>query len=131
VKIPKLVGTLCGAALFFASGVVAGELNKTAIHLDENVTLEGKILNIGNYTAEWKGSGPNVQVTLLKGKDAIATFPARLKDENNPNAKNAYGFTVQPDGSKELTSIFPGGKRFELQIDQKASPATSNPAQSR
>ena len=131
MKIPKLVGTLCVAALFFAVGVVAGELNKTSIHLDENVTLEGKTLQTGNYTAEWKGSGPDVQVTLLRGKETIATFPARLKDENIPNARNAYGFTVEPDGSKELTSIYPGGKRFELQIDQKANAERSNPAQSR
>ncbi len=129
MKIPKLALAFVSAAILFASGVIAAEANKTTIHIDQKVTVDGKILNSGKYTAQWTGDGPNVQVTLTKGKDTVATFPAQLKQEPSANPDDAIGTTDGPDGNKQLSSIYPGGKRISLQLNKDgAAPSNSSPS---
>jgi hypothetical protein len=109
---------LVGAALLFSAGAIAGEPNKSTLQLSDKVTVEGKALNSGKYTVEWDGTGPNVHVTLLQGKQTVATFPAHLTEQAAPNAQGAYSTTAEPDGSRALSAIYPGGKRLSLTIDQ-------------
>ncbi len=129
MKIPKLALAFVSAAILFASGVIAAEAYKTTIHIDQKVTVDGKILNSGKYTAQWTGDGPNVQVTLTKGKDTVATFAAQVKQEPSANPDDAIGTTDGPDGSKQLSSIYPGGKRISLQLNKDgAAPSNASPS---
>jgi len=43
-------------------------------------------LQPGNYTAAWDGSGPEVQVKIMQGKNVVATTSAKLvqKDQRAP-----------------------------------------------
>jgi hypothetical protein len=131
MKMLKVAVLLFGAALLFSSGALAGETNKGTLQLTDKVVVEGKPLNSGRYTVEWDGSGPAVQVTLLQGKQTVATFPARLTEQAAPNSQNAYGTIAEPDGSRSLTAIYPGGKRFALQLDQNAASQQSGANQSK
>jgi hypothetical protein len=117
MKISRMLSLLFGAALLFASAAIAGETNKSSVQLEDKVIVEGKALT-GKYTVEWSGSGPTVQVTLLQGKQTVATFPAHLTEQPNTNPQDAYSTSTAPDGSKSLTAIYPSGKHFFLQIDQ-------------
>jgi hypothetical protein len=97
--------------------------------LYEKVNVEGKALNPGKYTITWDGTGPNVQVTVLQGKQAVATFPAHLTEQATRNSEDAYGSAAETDGSRTLTAIYPSGKRFSLELETKsASQAISTPA---
>jgi hypothetical protein len=129
MKLSRLAATLATAALLFASVAFAGEANKTTIRIDKKVTVDGKTLDSGKYTAQWTGDGPNVQVTLLRGKDAVATFAAEIKQEASANLVDAIGTVEGPDGSKKLTSIYPNGKRISIQLAN--SGAGPNASQSR
>jgi len=100
---------------------VSAEANKMTIHIDQKVTVNGKILDNGKYTAEWSGDGPSVQVTLLHGKDTVATFAAQIKQEPSPNLNDAIGTSDNSDGSKQLNSIYPGGKRVSIQLDNSGA----------
>jgi hypothetical protein len=131
VKLLRLTIVVSAAVLLLASAAIAREGNRTSVRLDEKVTVNGKSLNSGDYTAEWEGNGPTVQVTLLHGKDAVTQFPAHLAEEPVPNPQNAYGFTTAPDGAKELTSIYPGGKRFALRLTENSSISQSSKSPSR
>ena len=118
MKLSKLAATLATVLLFFAGvAISAAEANKMTIHIDQKVSVNGKILDSGKYTAQWSGDGPSVQVTLLHGKDTVATFPAQIKQEGAPNTTDAIGTADGADGSKQLTSIYPNGKRISIQID--------------
>jgi hypothetical protein len=129
MKLSKLAAALATVALFFAGVAVSAEANKLTVRIDEKVTVDGKILESGKYTAEWSGDGPNVQVTLLHGKDTVATFPAQIKQEASPNNTDAIGTSDGPDGSKQLTSIYPNGKRISIQLDNSgAGPSGSSPS---
>ena len=118
MKMSRALTFLFSAALLLSSAAIGGETNKGTLRLSENVVIQGKALNPGKYTVEWDGSGPTVQVTLLSGKDKVATFPAHLTEQASPNVQDAYGTAAEPNGSRSLTAIYLGGKRVALQIDQ-------------
>jgi hypothetical protein len=118
MRMMKATGLLFGAALLFSSGAIAGEANKGTLRLSDNVVVDGKSINSGDYKVEWDGSGPTVQVTLLRGKQTVATFSAHLTEQAAPNQQDAYSTTAEPDGSRALTAIYPGGKRLALKLDQ-------------
>ena len=118
MKIPRILTFLFGAALLCSSAAIAGETNKGTLKLTDAIVIQGKTLNSGKYTVEWDGSGPTVQVTLLSGKQTVATFPAHLTEQASPNLQDAYSTASEPSGTRSLTAIYPGGKRLALQVDQ-------------
>jgi hypothetical protein len=130
MKLSKLAAALATVALFFAGAAISAEANKTTIHIDQKVTVDGKTLDSGKYTAQWTGDGPSVQVVLLRGKDTVATFAAQIKQEATPNPTDAIGTANNPDGSKQLTSIYPNGKRISIQLSDSGSagPSGSSPS---
>jgi hypothetical protein len=129
MKLSKLSLAFFGSALLLSSAVLAGEPNKGSLQLYEKVSVEGKALNPGRYTITWDGTGPNVQVTVLQGKQAVATFPAHVTEQATRNTEDAYGSAADTDGTRTLTAIYPNGKRFSLELGQAAaSQATSTPA---
>jgi hypothetical protein len=126
MKVSKIGTALLGVALLCSAGVFAAEGNKGTLHLDDKVTVDGTPVNPGDYKVEWTGSGPDVQVTILKGKQTVASFPAHLAEQASPNASNAYASSDQPEGAKKLTAIYFGGKRFSLQVEQNAAAQQTN-----
>jgi hypothetical protein len=130
MKLSRALSLLFGAALLISPGAIAAETNKTSVQLADKVVIEGKSLGSGHYTVEWNGSGPTVQVTLLRGKQTVATFSAHLTEQANPNSRDSYSTSTEPDGTRALTAIYPGGKRFNLQIDpnQTAQQSSAQPS---
>ncbi len=121
MKMSKMLAVLSGAAILFGSSIFAKEANKATLNITERVSVEGKPLDPGTYKIEWNGDGPNVQVTLLHGKDTVATLPAQVTEQAGKNAADAYGSTAQPDGSNTLTTIYVGGKHTVLQLEPGAA----------
>src|ERR1700756_4300572 len=100
MKLSKLSLILLGSALLSSSAVLAGDANKGSLQLYEKVNVEGKELKPGHYTVTWEGTGPNVQVTVLQGKQAVATFPAHVTEQATRNAEDAYGSSSETDGTR-------------------------------
>ena len=118
MKLNKLAVSLLALGLLGSSAVFARESNKTTLNLSEKVTVNGKTLNPGRYTVNWEGSGSTVQVSILQGKQTVATAPAHVTEEGATNTNSAYGSSAQPDGTRALTTIYVGGQRTTLQFDQ-------------
>lgn len=116
MKLNKLAVSLLALGLLGSSAVFARESNKTTLNLYEKVTVNGKTLNPGKYTVDWEGSGPDVQVNILQGKQTVASVPAHVSEQATPNTNNAYGSSAQPDGSRTLTTIYVGGQRTALEL---------------
>ena len=133
MKLSKLPVVFMGSVLLFSSSAFAAEANKGTIQVSDNITIEGKPLKPGRYTLEWNGTGPAVQVTVLQGKQSVATFSAHLTEQPAPNQADAYGTTAGADGSRTFTVFYPAHKRFALVLDQndadsqpsKASPSSN------
>src|ERR1700720_2331486 len=125
MKLSKISLAILGSALLFSSAALAGDANKGSLQLYEKVNVEGKALNPGKYTVTWEGTGPNVQVTVLQGKQTVATFSAHLTEQATRNSEDAYGSAADTDGARTLTAIYPNGKRFSLEIEQAAASQSS------
>ena len=126
MKMSKVLTLLLGSALLFSSAALAGvNNNKGKLTLAEKIVVAGKPLDPGNYNVEWSGSGPTVQVTLLQGKQTVATLPAHLTEEADANPQDAYSTSAGPDGSKALTAIYPSGKRIALEFAQAGAQAAT------
>lgn len=131
MKLSKASILFIGASLLFSSGAFAGDANRGKLHLEDRTTIDGKLVKPGHYTVEWIGAGPTVQVTLLRGKQTVATFPAHITEQPTPNHDDAYSSTTAPDGSSRLTAIYISGKRTSLELEQNQADAQSNMSDSR
>jgi hypothetical protein len=112
--------TAFAAALLLAAGAFAANATQGKLHVYEAVRIQGKALQPGNYKVEWNGQGPDVQVTILSGKETVATLPAKLVPTNNKNTEDGYSSAKQSDGTNDLQTIFFHGTTFELQVSQQA-----------
>jgi hypothetical protein len=128
MKVVNISLAFLGGALLLAAGAFAGEANKATLRLQEKVSVEGKQLSPGTYRLEWDGAGPDVRVSILRGKETVATVPAHLVEQQARNAQDGYATTAEADGSKSLNSIYLAGKHFILQL--QATEAASGSQQS-
>jgi hypothetical protein len=126
MKLSRLSAAFLGGSLLVSASVFAATANKKSIHLYETITISGKQLPAGDYKVEWTDSGSSVQLSILKGKDVVATLPARVVSLNDSNKQDGYETTAAQDGSKTLKQIFFSGKNYDLEIQQAdtAAPAT-------
>jgi hypothetical protein len=126
MKMSRTSILLFGSALLVSSAAHAGG-NRGKLELADKIVVDGKPLEPGDYRVEWDGSGPAVQVKLIQGRQTVATLAAHLTEQADQNRQDAYSTTTEPDGSRALTAIYPGGKRLALEIDHSAaSPQSGN-----
>jgi hypothetical protein len=125
MKVTKLFTLLVGSSLLLSASVFAGNGSKKTLHIDTSVTVEGKSLAPGEYKVEWSGTGPDVKVNILKGKETVASVTARVVSVPVANKQDGYSATAAQDGSHLLNSLFFSGDKFDLEIGQGASANTA------
>lgn len=123
MKVTKLVTLLAGTSLLFSVSAFAGNGGKKSLHFDSNVTVEGKPLPAGDYKLEWSGTGPDVKVNILKGKETVASVSARVVSVPAPNKQDGYSATAAKDGSRSVTTLFFSGDKYDLQIGEASAAA--------
>ena len=108
-------GLLLGLALLLAtSAFAASDANKGSLTTMTDVTINGKVIPAGEYSLNWDGSGPNVQLNILKGKKVVATTTARRVDVNKSPESNAAVVKGNEDGTKSLSEVRFAGKKYVL-----------------
>ena len=120
-------GLLLGLTLLLASSVFAAS-NKGSLQTMSDVTVSGKTLPAGDYSLRWDGTGSNVQLNILKGKKVVATTPARLVEMDQSANTDAAVLRNNNDGSKSLSEVRFGGKKYALQIGQESGSAEAEGA---
>jgi hypothetical protein len=121
-KISK--GLLLGLALLLATSVFAA--NKGSLQVSDPVTINGKQIQPGDYTVKWEGNGPAVELSVLHGKDVVATVPARMVDLNAAPDRNSAITSLNSDGHKSLSEIRFSGKKYALAIGSETARAESS-----
>jgi hypothetical protein len=115
-------GLLLGLALVLATGAFAfAASNKGSVQIIDPVTVSGKQLPAGDYSVKWDGSGPNVELSIMQGKKVVATTPARVIDLSQVPNSNSAVVKSNDDGSKSLSEIHFGGKKYALAIGQETA----------
>jgi hypothetical protein len=124
MKVTKLFTLLAGASLLFSASVFAGNGGKKTLHFDTSITVDGKPLPAGDYKFEWSGTGPDVKVNILKGKETVASVSAKVVSVPAANKQDGYSATAAKDGSRSVRTLFFTGDKYDLQIGE-ASAANS------
>ena len=118
MNVSKFSTALIGASLLFSASAFAANMSKKSLHLYENVTIQGKQLAPGDYKVEWSGPGPNVKIDILKGKQTVATAPARMVSQAHSNDQDGYALKEGKDGNQFLSQVFFSGEKYDLNIGQ-------------
>ena len=103
-----------GLALLLASSAFA--VTKASLNLQSPTTISGTKLKAGDYKLEWDGSGPNVEVSIMQGRNVLAKVPAKVVDLNSPSANNAAVVIKNNDGTSTLSGARFAGKKFALEL---------------
>ncbi len=72
----SLFSRIIFAALVLAlttSAFAASDSHKSNFEISAPTQVNGTTLPAGEYTAQWEGSGPTVQVNIMQGKKVVAT----------------------------------------------------------
>jgi hypothetical protein len=119
-----LKGLVLGLALLLTTGAFAA--NKGSLQVSDKVMVSGKQLTPGDYKVSWEGTGQNVELKIMKGKDIVATVPAHLVDLNAPSYYSSAVVNNNSDGSKSLSEIRFAGKKFALALNGETAKAESS-----
>ena len=128
MKLSRNLFNVTLGSLLLATSAFAAPASEGTLKLFEPVTVQGKQLAPGKYTVEWNGDGPNVQLNIADGKNAVTAVPARIVPVSPKNQTSGYSSEKQQDGRSELTNIFFEGKAYQLQIGCEAASQGGQPA---
>ncbi|HLK32331.1 MAG TPA: hypothetical protein VKT29_04530 [Terriglobales bacterium] len=119
-------GLVLTLTLLLCSAAMAG--NKPAsMDLAVAAQVNGKQLPAGTYQLKWEGNGPAVEVQVLKGKQVVATAPAKLETIPVKTSQNAT--VVDTDnGARNLVEARFAGKNYKLVFTGAAAQAQNTQA---
>jgi autotransporter adhesin len=110
MKSSKYIAIVAVLASGLSLNAFAKDKNETRITLSDSVQVGRTDLKPGNYTLQWDGNGPDVQVKVLNGKNVVATVPAKLAQ-----GKSGYSNAITTRAVGNVNTLdevdFAGGKQ--------------------
>ena len=103
-----------GLALLLASGAFAA--TKANLQLSNPVLVNGTQLKPGDYKIQWDGSGPNVELSIIQGKNVVAKVPAHIVELANPAAYDAAVTHKNDSGPNSLAGVRFQGKKMAIEL---------------
>ncbi|PYX94612.1 MAG: hypothetical protein DMG71_11975 [Acidobacteria bacterium] len=119
-------GLLLGLALVLATSAFAGD--KGVFQIQGPTVVSGQSLPAGEYQAKWRGSGSNVELSILKGKKVVATVPAHMLELKDSSSQDSAVVRKNDDGSRSLSELRFAGKKYALALGTEAAKADSDEA---
>jgi hypothetical protein len=120
-KISK--GLVLGLAMLMATSVFAA--SKGPLQLTAPANVAGKQLAAGEYTVKWDGTGPSVQLEIIKGKNVVATVPAQIVTLDHASSYDSAVVNTGNDGSRVLSQIRFSGKKMALEVSGEGGASSS------
>ncbi|MGA2021970.1 MAG: hypothetical protein ABSH02_15365 [Candidatus Sulfotelmatobacter sp.] len=105
-----------GLALVLAMSAFAA--TKASLQLANPVTVNGTTLKPGDYRVQWEGSGPNVELNIMQGKNVVAKVSAHLVELQAPASSDAAVTRKNDSGPNSLTGLRFGGKKLALDFGE-------------
>jgi hypothetical protein len=125
MKIVISKSLLLATALLMVTNAFAAE--KASFTIYDPITVSGKQLQVGHYTVQWEGNGPNVQVNILRDKSVVAVTPGHLVPVKPGSDSTGYSLTNNADGSRSISQIQLRDKKYALEFGEApAIPETAS-----
>lgn len=110
---------------FATSAFAASDSHKNSFEISAATQVNGTTLPAGEYTAQWEGSGPTVQVNIMQGRKVIATAPAQIVVLDSKASDTQAEVFNGAKGERELKALQFAGKKFSLQLGSESANAQS------
>ena len=110
---------VAGLALMLASSAFAA--SKANLQLTVPVMVNGTQLKAGDYKVQWEGSGPDVELSILRGKNVVAKVPAHVVELQSAASNDAAVTHSNGSGPNTLAGIRFQGKKTALELGDQAS----------
>jgi hypothetical protein len=107
MRYPKYLMLLCMFTFLLPGVGFARAKNQGTMKLMEPARVGSTQLQPGTYKVEWNGTGPNVQVNIMRHKNTVATTNAELKTNDRAASQDAVVVTPASDNSsvKQIAEI--------------------------
>jgi hypothetical protein len=105
---------ILGLAVVLATSAFGA--TKANLQLSNPVTVNGTTLKAGDYKIQWEGSGPNVELSIMQGKNVLAKVPARVVELQTPSANDAAVIRHEGSGPGLLAGVRFQGKKTSLEL---------------
>lgn len=105
------------------SAFAASDSHKSSFEISAATQVNGTTLPAGEYSAQWEGSGPAVQVNIMQGKKVVATVPAQLVPLDSKASDTHAEVLNGANGERELKVLQFGGKKVSLQLETQSANA--------
>jgi hypothetical protein len=115
-----------GLALLLASSAFAG--TKLSLLLNNPVTVNGTTLKPGDYKVQWEGTGPNVELSFLQGKNVVAKTPAHVVELQTPSPQDVALSIKNDSGPNSLAGLRFRGRKFELDLGEASDGMQAGPS---
>ena len=102
-----------GLAVLLATSAFAS--NKGSLHLQEAAQVNGQKIPAGDYDLRWEGAGPDVELSIMKGKKVVTKTPAKVVERNQASGNDAV-VTDHNGGNASITEVRFAGKKIALAI---------------
>ena len=106
-------------ALLLACSAFAAS-SKGSMTLLSPATLNGTNLKAGEYKLEWEGTGSDVQLKIMQGKNVVAQVPAKVVEMSAPAPSNAAILNNGDNGKRSLAGARFQGKKYAIQIGESS-----------
>jgi hypothetical protein len=110
-----------GLAVLLATSAFAA--NKGSLQVQEPISVNGQQLKPGDYKVQWDGNGPNVELSIMQGKKVVTKVPAHVVDLSSASNADAAVVKSNADGSKSLSEVRFGGKKYAIAVGEEAAKA--------
>ena len=114
VSVSKTV--VLGLALLLSTGAFAA--NKAGLQLDHSVSVNGTNLKAGDYKVQWEGTGPNVELSIMQGKNVVAKVPAHIIELSTAYPHDAAVTRTTDGGGSSLTGLRFQGKKLAIELGE-------------
>jgi len=115
----RITYALMSFAMLFATTAFAA--NKGSLHV-QSTTMAGKTqLPAGEYTVQWEGAGPDVELKIKLHNRVKATVPAKVIPLDQSLREDAAILDTDGNGGRRLLEIRFSGKKFFLQIEPRSA----------
>jgi hypothetical protein len=127
----KSAGRFCKGVLVTALVLAATALwadGKGSLGLQHPTNVAGKTLESGKYSVRWEGNGEQVELKIYRGKNVVASIPARVVQMSSPAPFDSAVVNSDGSGTASLAQIRFGGKKYALQISNDGAGSGSTGA---
>ena len=122
----KITYAVMSFAMLLATTAYAA--NQGSLHV-QSTTMAGKTqLPAGEYTVQWEGTGPDVELKIKLHNRVKAKVPAKVIPLDQPFREDAAILDTDGNGGRRFLEIRFSGKKFFFQIEpQSASTTCADP----